>query len=493
MSCNICCDSYNKSTRSKVTCPYCEFEVCRVCCETYILSETVPKCMQPNCAKEWSRKFLRENFTNVFLTSKYKEHLENILFEQEKALLPATQHIVEEKIRKRNIHKQMMEIEALIDDLYRQKRALERSLLHTDEGSNAKEDKNRFVRQCPAARCRGFLSSQWKCGICELWTCPDCHELKGATRDCEHKCDPNNIETAKMLAKDSKPCPKCQSLIFKISGCDQMWCTQCHTAFSWKTGRLENNIHNPHFYEWQRKNAANGNAPRNPADIECGRELTHLTSDQIQDAARKHSSLCYIKKENRPDWRGEWQVRTIAKYDEKITILCEIVRHNIHNIRIELPNFQTDYVEKNQDLRVKYLENLISENDFKMLIQRNDKKNKKNTEVAQVMQLANTALTDIIYRLIDHLNNADYNKADINPFMDEITEITKYCNNIFKDIAFTYNTVQYGFDETMEFIRVEKEKKPRKKSVDDDASSVASDDTGFNLLMNVANTANNLK
>ena len=203
MSCNICCDSYNKSTRSKVSCPYCDFEVCRTCCETYILSETIPKCMQPNCAKEWSRKFLRENFTNVFLTSKYKEHLENILFDQEKALLPATQLIVEEKIRKRNIRKQMMEIDALVEDLRRQYRNLERSLLYPGLGSssstNAKDEK-RFVRQCPATGCRGFLSSQWKCGICEQWTCPDCHELKGATRDCEHKCEPNNVETAKMLA-----------------------------------------------------------------------------------------------------------------------------------------------------------------------------------------------------------------------------------------------------------------------------------------------------
>jgi hypothetical protein len=273
-----------------------------------------------------------------------------------------------------------------------------------------------------------------------------------------------------------------------------MWCTQCHTAFSWKTGRLEKNIHNPHFYEWQRKNAANGAAPRNPGDIECGRELTHDTCNHIQSGARRHNnSLCKLITEVFTNWRGEKSNRTTNKYDTNITILCDIVRHNIHNVRVDLPNFQTDYVEKNQDLRVKYLENLISEEDFKILIQRNDKKNRKNTEVAQVIQLANTALTDIIYRLIDHLEKSQVDKADISPFMDEIAEIKKYCNNIFKDIAFTYNTVQYGFDATMSFIRVEKEKKTRKKSADDDSSSIASDDTGFDLLKAVADTANSLK
>jgi hypothetical protein len=294
-----------------------------------------------------------------------------------------------------------------------------------------------------------------------------------------------------MLAKDSKPCPKCQSLIFRISGCDQMWCTQCHTAFNWKTGRLEKNIHNPHFYEWQRKNAANGTALRNPGDVECGRELTHYTSDAIQSAARRHSYLCKTTTEKYNNWRNETQIRTIHKYDEKINIICNIVRNSIHNIRVELPNFQTNYVERNQDLRVKYLENLISEEEFKMLIQRNDKKNRKNTEVAQVIQLANTALTDIIYRIIDHLQKSDMEKADISPFMDEISEITKYCNNIFKDIAFTYNTVQYAFDGAMQFTRVEKEKKQRKKN-DDDTSSIASDDTGFNLLKTVSNAADKL-
>jgi hypothetical protein len=603
MSCNICCDNYNKSTRTKICCTYCEFDVCRTCCETYILSETTPKCMNPDCAKEWSRKFLRENFTNVFLTTKYKEHLEDVLFNQEKALLPATQPLVEEKIAKRIMRKNLREIELLIEDLCKQKRELERQI---ELGIiPAKEEKARFVRQCPANNCRGFLSTQWKCGICEQWTCPDCHELKGHNRDCEHTCDPNNIETAKMLAKDSKPCPKCQSLIFKISGCfakntpilmwdgtykmsqninigdilvgddgekrivqdlvsgedqlfevkqsngisyivnskhtlvlkdhlnninsiivddylclndiirnslygfkynsdlksniqvlpirkdiyygwsvngnnrfllqdftvvkncDQMWCTQCHTAFSWKTGKLEKNIHNPHYYEWQRKN---GGAARNPGDIECDRELGHYTADRIQTLSRKHSNLCISEQKEFTNWNwnGRKEIRINHKYSDSVLKISDIVRNVVHNNRVELNNFQTDYVIRNQDLRVKYLENLITEDDFKMMIQRNDKKNKKNTEVEQVIMLANNAVTDIVYRLMDNLENSDDGNHNIDSFLREIEEIIKYCNDIFKDIGFTYNTVQYGFNEVFRFIRVEKEKKVKKKSITDD-------------------------
>jgi hypothetical protein len=113
------------------------------------------------------------------------------------------------------------------------------------------------------------------------------------------------------------------------------------------------------------------------------------------------------------------------------------------------------------------LEKIIDEEEFKMLIQRNDKKNKKNTEITQVIQLANTAFTDIVFRIIDHLEKCGVNEFNLDTFMIEINELRNYCNNIFKDIAFTYSTVQYGFGENMDFIRVEKEKKFRKKKIEE--------------------------
>jgi hypothetical protein len=424
--------------------------------------------MKPDCDKEWSRKFLRENFTNVFLNSKYKEHLENVLFDQEKALMPATQPLVEEKIAKENMRKQIRDLDLLIDDLYAQRRELERQIQYGIK--TEKEEKTHFVRQCPANGCRGFLSSQWKCGICEQWTCPECHELKGYNRDCDHKCDPNNVETAKLLAKDSKPCPKCQSLIFKINGCEQIWCTQCHTAFNWKTGKFEKNIHNPHYYEWQRKN---GGAERNPGDVECGRELAHYTVGRIQDLAKKHSDLCKTETKEYIGWNGKKDTRVIHEYSDSVIKFCQIIRNIIHNNHTELPNFQTDYVIRNQDLRVKYLENVISEEDFKIMIQRNDKKNKKNNEIAQVLQLANTAVTDIVYRFMDNLEKSDIN---VESFFSELEEINKYCNDIFKDISFTYSTVQYGFTDNFTFIRIVKEKKVKKKGYidqDSDDDSIA--------------------
>ena len=454
-TCNICCDDYNKSNRRKICCGYCDFAACKTCCETYILSESIPKCMSPPCAKEWSRKFIRENFTNVFINTKYREHVESILFDQEKALLPATQVLVEEKIRKEKIRKQLEEIDVVIADLYAQKRELAQGL-YTNEISGEKQASN-YVRSCPADGCRGFLSSQWKCGLCEQWSCAQCHELKGFVRDCEHTCDPNNVETAKLLDKDTKPCPKCQTKIFKISGCDQIWCTQCHTAFSWKTGALEKNIHNPHYYEWQRRN---GGAPRAIGDIECGRELTHYTVDGIHNLIKlKHRDLIDKTKK---DYKGNLSYHVPA-----VNVLVSIIRNNIHNITQELHLYQTDYVAKNQDLRIQYLCNEISEEMFKLFIQRNDKRNRKNNEISQVIQLSHTATTDIVHRIIDDLKKSEPNKHNLDVLMLEFNEIIRYCNDIFKDIAFTYKCVQYEFNETFVMRRVEKSKKSAKKCEDD--------------------------
>ena len=246
-----------------------------------------------------------------------------------------------------------------------------------------------------------------------------------------------------------------------VKNCDQMWCTQCHTAFSWKTGKFENKIHNPHYYEWQRKNN-NGEAPRNPGDIECGRELSHNTCEQLQIASRRHKILYEIQ--NAPSTYSRYgMTRQIFVYNDKINFICEIIRNTLHNIHVILPTYQTDHMNKNQDLRVKYLEKHLDEDDFKILIQRNDKKHRKNTELSQVIQLSVTALTDIIYRLIDILikqNITDENQLNI--FITEIGEMQNYCNNILKEISFTYSTVQYGFNDDFRFIRVEKERKPRK-------------------------------
>ena len=103
---------------------------------------------------------------------------------------------------------------------------------------NKKEKSNYNALVCSKEDCRGYLNNEWKCGVCDTFTCSKCNINIVGTID-NHECNKEDVETFSLLKKDTKSCPKCNTSIFKIDGCDQMWCTQCHTAFSWRTGRIE--------------------------------------------------------------------------------------------------------------------------------------------------------------------------------------------------------------------------------------------------------------
>jgi hypothetical protein len=56
-----------------------------------------------------------------------------------------------------------------------------------------------------------------------------------------------------VVMQETKPCPQCRVPIQKSEGCDQMWCTRCHTAFDWSSLRVlpSSQIHNPHLVSFQ--------------------------------------------------------------------------------------------------------------------------------------------------------------------------------------------------------------------------------------------------
>jgi len=262
MSCTVCVETLNKSTRKRVTCPFCEYISCHLCTKTYLRdSYQSPHCM--NCKKEWSNEFVCDHFTKVFLHTEYRTSREQILFEEEKTHLPEMQ---EEAARIQRLH----EIDTMLNDVYRREmenereemqtvrqQRLNREALKTERTSlneqrqtvlhrRVKTAKPLFLKKCPLGECRGFLSNEYMCGICQNVVCKSCHALSSE----EHKCNPDDVATVAELARTTKPCPTCYIPIQKSDGCDQMFCIQCHTGFSWKTGLVETGvIHNPHYFE----------------------------------------------------------------------------------------------------------------------------------------------------------------------------------------------------------------------------------------------------
>ncbi len=420
--CNICVEDFSKQKRKPIKCEYCHFHACKECFEKWILTENVPKCMNNDCNREWTSGFISNNFAVNFITKKLKKHKEDVLFDKERALLPATQPIVENIILAKKIDKdieneylKMREIQRRITSLRIQRdRLLQRN--------SEKQERSRFIKACPREECRGFLSSQYKCGICQYWTCPDCHVVKGLERDCEHTCNEDTKATAQLLSNDTKACPNCGYGIYKIDGCDQMWCTECKTAFSWRTGRIEANIHNPHYYEWMRRTG--GEIPINHNEVICGREIDNHFARFCDVLLCSNGLFVNLRK--------------------PFNDACRII---IHNRFIELPYYQTDQVVNNQDLRIKYLMNEIDENEFKSILQKNDKKNRKKRDIYNVLILFVNACTDILYRFADVIRQQDFIKnvnenhiIELTNILDEINKIIDYCNECNENIGKSYNS-----------------------------------------------------
>ena len=107
MECQICVEPFTKQKRKEIKCEYCEFSCCRNCFERYLLNETGARCMSKDCERDWTPQFLSENFTHIFINGPLKYHVENVLFDKERALLPATQPIVENMILAEEIEEKM--------------------------------------------------------------------------------------------------------------------------------------------------------------------------------------------------------------------------------------------------------------------------------------------------------------------------------------------------------------------------------------------------
>ena len=408
--CSICCETINISNRKDIKCLYCNYVACRECVAQFLLVNiNEPNCM--NCKKVWNREFLFNNFTKTFINNDYRDYRQQLLLDKEKALLPATQIIVEAMNNKEKLQKSLDEY---LIEVSRKKQEFYDEIKFNEaiiNGSTYNKQKKVFIKKCGVENCRGFLSEQWKCGICDTTTCNKCLELLNQEQDQEHVCKEENIESAKLISKDSKPCPKCAALIFKIDGCNQMWCVVCHTAFSWATGQIETSrIHNPHYYEMLRNMSANGEIPREPENI-CNDANTGMPDNhQIQRLLRSKIN--------------DLEYNTFSKQILSIT-------RQIFHILYDHPNtFQEKYDKSKRELRIKYLMNNITEEEWKKELQRKEKKYEKTLNTYQVIKTLDIIGGDIV-RSIPTKN--------INTIYDDFEKLRHYINDGLYKVGTQYS------------------------------------------------------
>ena len=425
--CPICIETFTGTTRKEIICPYCNYKTCIKCMKQHMLNQQNPNCM--NCHVEFNREFVDLNMTKNFRTKELKQHRENVLLEREKSLLPATIPYAEQTKEKRKMEKDCQDMEDKIKQLLKEIETVKTNIIArrrlyygTIAGGlrdvSTSQERRAFVKPCVVSGCRGFLSTQYKCGICDVWVCPDCHEVKNGQKDEEHNCNPDTVETIKMIKKETKPCPKCGVVISKIDGCSQIWCVECHATFDWNTGRqtFTTNIHNPHYFEWLRRNN-NGVVPRNPLDIPhnpCGADgrlptLYSITSKYCNDTTMR-----------------------------RITSLLRVLNHMRDYDVLQNDNY--DVETANRDLRINYLLNEITEEVWKKKLQQREKHRDFKVAKSQVCEM----LITVAGQYLNEIANTRVHINRINEIVLDLEKIVEYYNESMKIVLERFNSKAKG-------------------------------------------------
>jgi hypothetical protein len=475
--CEICIEPFTKSIRARIECPKCNYTACKQCVKTYISSQSSePHCMK--CKHPYERSYLIQQLGKSFVCTDIRKIRSQILYDIEKSKLPESMNSVAsfKKVKKNKadisiLKERKEELREMLSSMEQDIRSLQGENYRIENGLE-KTEKKEFIKQCSVNGCKGFLSTKWKCGLCDIHTCNRCHEPIGKVKDEYHVCDEDSIKTVEMINNETKPCPKCSARIFKISGCDQMWCTQCEVAFSWKTGNIQVGvIHNPHYYEARRRMGTN---VRNPGDVVCGGivGLYDLRST-------------FVRLVSTPSVLNS---NTVGQFDngDSIDILLNKVyliyhRSTTHNIYIldRLRQEIRDLEQKPNMTRVKYIIGELDDDKFKRTIITNSDKLLKKRRLCEILETYVTILIETINTIyqssLEYISENGGGRPTVLPewlpdtysedtlvnpgwwsFYDilnehdeKIEKIKNYTEVEFFKIGLENNQATYGFDQTL--------------------------------------------
>ncbi len=350
-------------------------------------------------------------------------------------------------------------------------------------GAGAAEERRHVevMRGCPEEGCRGFLDGKWKCGVCDARVCRHCHDVLeedeaaparmmhagGGASDQEpgeeappkdkrwHVCEIAAVETARMLAKETKPCPSCKALISKIDGCDQMWCTLCQTPFSWATGQKEEGrVHNPHYYEWLRR--TKGSVPREVGDVPGGdccaadntvRPLDWLAvrdeayvmrfTDVTEAVTKRLDELGHV---------GDVQSEMIA-YVKRIAvrIISEFHRRLLEIYQYDIANRQTWYERytdrQGEEDAIDYLAGRLSEADWQKKCWSRDRLRRFRNDVKEIKRMFYAAGRDLLNSLTIGMGSVKFGET-----IKGLVELTNYSNEMILNARKRYCLTAYYND-----------------------------------------------
>jgi len=451
--CELCTEKMTDNYR--VICPFCNVEICETCFQYSITMELKnPICLY--CKKQLTLEFVLSNNATAWCKEVFIPYFENLCLEKEKSYLqdaiPDYKKMIKIRELKRELNKfpsnkKLAEkaIEILLPDFSTLTKKQIKELdvfdetyeILLNEKLNKKEEildeinslednkidksndieKKIYISNCPNEKCRGFITNQNFCDICNLEMCDSCMEEKLDN----HICNRNAVKSANLIKESSKPCPKCYVPIFKSSGCNQMFCTSCHVVFDWETMKIDKgNVHNAHYFEWM--TSQNNRENINLDEVACGnveeiyrnlifkmRKIFNMYQNEDRGSIRYyeynfHKNLKYIFELNRI-FNGE---------------IIDSIRNNLIK-----QNFK--------EYRIQYLDKKISEKSWKSKIAKDNLNNEKYKSLIEILEMYITVTSDFIRQLA--FKNLEISELELkNIFKEYDQKIISFQNHFKKSI-----------------------------------------------------------
>lgn len=435
MSCKICCDTYNMTNKKRIECNKCTFDTCTNCIETYLKTSLVnPQCMK--CHTLWNHQFVLSTFGSTFV-KRLLHTQKDILFREQKAFFPHTQEYIHLQMRKTELKSKQsnlkmqiknlkQELQTTISNIYNINNSMY-SFEYHDRTLQKQISTTKYIRICGKNDCKGFVDEKTgTCQLCSAQFCKRCMEQK----ENDHECDEDNILTVELLKKDSKNCPKCSALIHRISGCPDMFCIHCHTAFNWNTLVInERGNSNPHYYEWLRNNNSISNTNRNACGVNLG--LYDMTRSHIYKTLSQNNKNVITE-----------SLRSIHHRENNMNVFMQNVGSLEYRDNINLSEL---YTTATLACRSKYMKNEISERQFKTNLMKIHKALEYNSHMKDILRVIQTYKQDMIHNII-YSESFNYEN-----FINEFLNFVEYINDTVRQIS----TLFYNNERKYEFICID--------------------------------------
>lgn len=362
------------------------------------------------------------------------------LYDKKKEFIFHQRHIIQKKIEK------------VRDELY--------FIRGGNEKNKTKQISYKWNQKCLTPNCKSFLDKNGNCVICNHKYCMDCLEdITNVTETTPHVCNEETKNTVQMIQKESKPCPNCNELISKISGCDQMFCTLCGTAFSWTTGHIELGIiHNPHANRFFENNPdvreaylqrMNGNENRDNNNQDCRQFVPSYI--HIDALLKKLLDNKVFEYENNVEKMDDYTYYCLeVELHDRLRLLDE-KRRSIYNFHHYMnPRYETCIHRQDNhiDHRILYLNNRITEKEFKTYLHKKYKRKSFITVLHTILVATSYIYSEFLWNIIKTERYDDFIRID--NMINEVTEETnKIIGNLLKKHNYTAKVMIVA--DTLEF------------------------------------------